>query len=300
MVKRLEMARFLVYYIHYKKYKGVNKILKKIAVVNDLSGFGKCSLSVALPIISALGIEACPLPTAVLSNQTGYPQFFCKDLTDTLPQYIKNWQRLNASFEGILTGYITSEKQADIICDFIDKFRTPDTLVFVDPIMADDGVIYHTYNSALCEKVKSLVKRANIIAPNLTELCILSGNDYHEIHKNPDLEKIGEIAKFLLTDSLEYVIVTGIKTHNEIYNLIVEKNGTSVVKSRLLGGSFSGTGDIFSSITCGAILRGKSVLDAVSLAAKFIEKSIKNTNSENNYEPDGVNFQAQLEMLING
>ncbi len=271
--------------------------MKKIAVVNDLSGFGKCSLTVALPIVSALGIEACPLPTAVLSNQTGYPQFFCEDLTDTLPEYIENWQKLNASFDGILTGYITSERQADIICDFIDRFRTPDTLVFVDPIMADDGVIYHTYNSALCNKVKALAKKANIIAPNLTELCILSGNDYHEIHKKPDLEKIGEIAKSLLTGSLKYVIVTGIKTHNEIYNLIVEKNGISVVKSKLLGGSFSGTGDIFSSITCGAIISGQSVFDAVSLAAKFIENSIENTPSNNGYEPNGVNFQQALYML---
>ncbi len=271
--------------------------MKRIAVVNDVSGFGKCSLTVALPIVSALGIEACPLPTAVLSNQTGYPQFFCEDLTNTLPQYIDHWQKLSPKFDGILTGYITSERQADIICDFIDDFRTDDTLVFVDPIMADDGVIYHTYNSSLCDKVKNLVARANIIAPNLTELCILSGTDYHEIHQNPDLEKIGEIAKSLLTDSLNVVIVTGIKNNDEIYNLIVEKSDVKAIKSRLLGGSFSGTGDIFSSIVCGAILSGKSVYDAVSLAAKFIEKSIESTPSSNGYEPDGVNFQQALYML---
>ncbi len=271
--------------------------MKKIAVVNDLSGFGKCSLSVALPIISALGCEACPLPTAVLSNQTGYDDFYCVDFTSHLPSYIDIWKKQNVKFDAVLTGYLASEGQGDIIYDFIDSFRTHDTLVFVDPIMADDGVMYHTYSSALCEKVKALVKRADIIAPNLTELCILSGKDYNEFHKNPDLEKIGEIAKSLLTDTLKYVIVTGIKTNDEIYNLIVEKDCVKSVKSKHLCGSFSGTGDIFSSITCGAILSGKSVYDAVVLAARFIEKSIECTPTDGGYEPNGVNFQQALYLL---
>lgn len=273
--------------------------MKKIAVINDLSGFGRCSLTAALPVISALGIEACPLPTAILSNQTGYDSFFCTNYTKNLTSYIDEWKKMGVKFDGILTGYIASESQAEIIGEFIDYFADKDTLVFVDPVMADDGVLYDTYNNKLCEKVKKLAEKANIIAPNLTELCILCGADYDEISKDNNLEKIAELGSSLLLERLKTVIVTGVRKDDKIHNIIVDKNGASVVKSRLFGGSFSGTGDLFSSIVCGAVAKGKSVYDAVKLAAEFIEKSIENTPSTRAYEPDGVNFQEHLEMLIN-
>lgn len=273
-------------------------MVKRIAVINDISGFGKCSLSVALPIISAMGIECNPIPTAILSNQTGFDDFYSVDFTQHLTPYIDVWKKQNAQFDAILTGYLGSEKQVDIILDFIDLFGK-NSLVFVDPVMADDGVLYDTYDEALCEKVKSLTKKANIITPNLTELCILCGADYNEISKKNDFQEIGKLAKSLLTSTTRTVIVTGIKTDNEIANLIVEKSSISLVKSTLLGGSYSGTGDIFSSVVCGAIINKKSVNDAVTLATEFITKSIKSTPTELAYEPDGVNFQKHLEMLIN-
>lgn len=273
--------------------------MKRIAVINDLSGFGRCSLTAALPIISALGIEACPLPTAILSNQTGYDSFFCTDYTENLPAYIAKWKKMGVKIDGILTGYLASEKQVEIISEFIDYFADNNTLVFVDPVMADDGVLYDTYDNELCEKVKKLTEKANIIAPNLTELCILCGADYEKISKENDLDKIAELGTSLLSERLKTVIVTGVRKDDKILNIIVDETGINVVKSRLLGGSFSGTGDIFSSIVCGAVAKGKSVYEAVSLAAKFIEKSIENTHSSKAYEPDGVNFQSVLEMLIN-
>lgn len=272
--------------------------MKKIAVINDLSGFGKCSLAAALPVISALGIEACPLPTAILSNQTGYPSFFCTDYTENMPSYIEEWKKMGVKFDGILTGYLASEKQVDIILDFIENFGE-NSLVFVDPVMADDGVLYDTYNNELCEKVKKLTEKANIITPNLTELCILCGTDYAQLNREKDLGEIGNLASALLSETTETVVVTGIKKEEYIYNLIVEKDGVSVVKSKLLNGSYSGTGDLFSSIVCGAVTNGKSVIDAVTLATEFIFKSIKSTPTKLGYEPDGVNFQEHLEMLIN-
>lgn len=273
--------------------------MKKIAVINDLSGFGRCSLTAALPVISALGIECCPLPTAILSNQTGYPSFFCTDYTENLTSYIDEWKKLGVKFDGILTGYLASEKQAEIIGNFIEEFADNETLVFVDPVMADDGVLYDTYNADLCEKVKKLTEKANIITPNLTELCILCGADYEKISKENNTEKIAELSRSLLNNKLNNVIVTGVKKENEIHNIIVEKDGTSVVKSRLLDGSYSGTGDLFSSVVCGAMVTGKSVYDAVKLAAEFIKKSIENTPTVKAYNPDGVNFQTELEMLTN-
>ena len=270
--------------------------MKRIAVINDLSGFGKCSLSVSLPILSAMGLECNPIPTAILSNQTGFDNFHSVDFTNHLTPYIDVWKKQNVQFDAILTGYLTSEKQVDIILDFIDHFGK-NSLVFVDPVMADDGVLYDTYDDVLCEKVKMLTKKANIITPNLTELCILCGTDYNEVIKHP--EYIGELASSLLSETTEIVIVTGVKTESSITNIVVEKDGVNIVKTPLLNGSYSGTGDIFSSVVCGGITKGMSVFDAVTLAADFIYCSIINTPTELDYEPNGVNFQKHLEMLIN-
>ncbi len=272
--------------------------MKKIAVINDLSGFGKCSLTVSLPIISALGLECNPIPTAILSNQTGYDDFYSVDFTEHLTPYIDVWKKQNVHFDAILTGYLGSEKQVALILDFIDCFGK-NALVFVDPVMADDGVIYDTYNEVLCEKVKLLTKKANVITPNLTELCILCGADYSQIDKEKDLGEIGGLASSLLSETTKTVIVTGVKKDNDVYNVIVEKDGATLVKSVLLKGSYSGTGDIFSSIVCGAITNGKSVEGAVTLATEFISEAIKSTPTSLDYEPNGVNFQKHLEMLIN-
>ncbi len=272
--------------------------MKRIAVINDLSGFGKCSLTVSLPILSAMGIECNPIPTAILSNQTGFDDFYYVDFTPHLSPYIDVWKRQNTKFDAILTGFLGSEKQVDIILDFIDHFGEK-SLVFVDPVMADDGVLYDTYNDALCEKVKELTKKANVITPNLTELCILCGADYHEISKEENYQKIPSLAHSLLSDTTKTVIVTGIKRQEKIINIFVEKGKTGTIKSHRLNGSYSGTGDIFSSIVCGGITKGMNVSDAVTLATNFIYRSIKNTPTELNYEPDGVNFHSALEMLIN-
>ena len=273
-------------------------MVKKIAVINDLSGFGRCSLTAALPVISAIGIEACPLPTAILSNQTGYPSFFCTDYTENLYSYINEWRKLGVKFDGILTGYLTSAKQAEFIYDFVEEFADVNTLVFVDPVMADDGVLYDTYDSNLCKKVKKLTEKANIIAPNLTELCILCDADYEKVTHENSIQKTSEIAASLLTDTLKTVIVTGVKIDDEIHNIIVDKSGKTVVKSKLIEGSYSGTGDLFSSIVCAEIVKGKSVLQAVNIATVFLQKSIEDTYKENTDRNNGVNFQQHLEVLI--
>ena len=272
--------------------------MKKIAVINDLSGFGRCSLSAMLPILSAMRLECNPIPTAILSNQTGYSDFHSVDFTEHLTPYINVWKKQNVCFDAILTGYLGSEKQVDVIIDFIDHFGK-NSLVFVDPVMADDGVLYDTYDEKLCEKVKLLAKKANIITPNLTELCILCDADYNEISKEKTNEKAYALAKSLLSEITKTVVVTGVKTNDEIFNIIVTENGADVVNSTLLKGSYSGTGDIFSSIVCGGITKGMGIFDAVKLATDFIYHSIKNTPTTLDYEPSGVNFQSSLEMLIN-
>ena len=271
--------------------------MKRIAVINDLSGFGRCSLSVALPILSVMGHECCPIPTAILSNQTGYDDFYSVDFTEHLTPYVDVWKKQNAEFDAILTGYLASEKQVDIILDFIDRFGKS-SLVFVDPVMADDGVLYDTYDEKLCKKVKMLTKKANVITPNLTELCILCGEDYNEIIKEKTNDKICKMAKSLLSETTKAVVVTGIKNDNKITNLIALHHSICAINTPRLKGSYSGTGDIFSSIVCGSMMNGKAVKESVDTAIDFIVKSILDTPTELDYEPNGANFQNHLEMLI--
>lgn len=277
--------------------------MKRIAVINDLSGFGRCSLTAALPIISALGAECCPLPTAALSNQTGYDSYFCFDLTDSLDSFISEWKKLGCKFDAILTGFITSPKQAQIILKFIDEFKTDKTKLIVDPVMADDGKIYDSYSRELCENMAQIAKKANIITPNLSELCILAGTGYEETvkHKNGDgyIELISDIAAGLLSENLKAVTVTGVIYRGHIYNIIVEKEKVCTVKSEIYGGSFSGTGDIFSSIIAAEAANGKELVHSVELAAKFLEMSIKSSYLEKTDRNDGVNFQKFLEVLTN-
>ncbi|MEG2857909.1 MAG: bifunctional hydroxymethylpyrimidine kinase/phosphomethylpyrimidine kinase, partial [Clostridia bacterium] len=152
--------------------------LPKCAVINDLSGFGRCSLTVTRPILSAMGIQTCPLPTAILSNHTGYDNFYFADFTQHMREYYSKWDELNLSFDAIYTGFLGNAQQIEIILDFIDKFKSEKTLLFVDPVMGDNGDIYATYDKNLCSEMRRLVARADIITPNLTEACILAGVPY--------------------------------------------------------------------------------------------------------------------------
>ncbi|MGN0520476.1 MAG: pyridoxamine kinase [Candidatus Fimenecus sp.] len=276
--------------------------MKKIAVVNDISGFGRCSMTAALPVLSVLKTECCPLPTAILSNQTGYDSFYCDDFTDRLNPYIAEWRKLGVRFDGILTGYLASAKQADKILRFLDEFQTADTLYVCDPVMADDGVVYDTYDSALCAKIAALARRANVLTPNLTELCILTDTDFAALQAQSDranyTAQIAQLAASLLSDTLHTVVVTGVCTGADICNVSVTKDGASVVTSKRFGGSFSGTGDLFSAVLAGSLVNGETVEHAVQKAVRFLEASIKDSFHERTNRNDGVNFQKYLEMLL--
>lgn len=277
-------------------------LVRKIAVVNDISGFGRCSLTATLPVLSVLKTECCPLPTAILSNQTGYDSFYCDDFTDRLPPYLAEWRKLGVRFDGILTGYLASSKQVDMIHAFLDEFQTEHTLFICDPVMADDGQVYDTFDRLLCEKITDLSRRANVLTPNLTELCLLAGADYKNLHAQSDSEtypnRVADLAATLLSDTLHTVVVTGVCREDKILNISVTKTGFSVVKSQRFGGSFSGTGDLFSAVLAGCLVRGETVECAVQKAVRFLEASIKESFKEGTNRNDGVNFQNYLEMLL--
>ncbi len=151
---------------------------KKIAVIQDLSGYGRCSMTVALPVISAMRVQCCPVLTSVFSNHTGYPQYFFDDYTDRMPAYIEKWKRLGLDFDGIYTGFLGSTEQIRIVGDFIRDFGGPETTVIIDPVMGDNGKAYITYTPALCDRMKELAAQADLLTPNVTELCILTDTPY--------------------------------------------------------------------------------------------------------------------------
>lgn len=284
--------------------------MKKIAVINDLSGFGKCSLSVALPIISVLGVQCVPLATAVFTSQTGFEHYYYTDLTDMITQYIKYWKINNASFDGIYTGYITDHKQAKLVSQFIDEFKKDTNILLVDPVMGDDGCTYKTFTNDLLDIHKSLTRRANIITPNVTEACLLADIPIKEIlnckEDTKELLKLGKtVAETLKNKALtnQEVIITGIKAKNEddsysVYNLVNSENKITYSSSPMIKKSFSGTGDLFASTIIGLKMKGIDTINAVQTAQNFISKSINDTPCDIN-TCEGIYFEKNLSELLN-
>ena len=159
---------------------------KKIAVINDLSGFGKCSLTAAISAVAAMGVQPCPLPTAVLSAQTGYSSYYCDDYTDRMGNITEEWRKMDVHFDGIYTGFLSGEHQIRKVLDFIDIFYEDDTFLLVDPVMGDNGSRYPVFTSRMEAEMKALTERADIITPNLTELCLLTGRDCRLTDVSPD------------------------------------------------------------------------------------------------------------------
>lgn len=264
--------------------------MKSCAVINDISGFGKCSLTAALPVLNALGTEVNPVVTAVLTNQTGYDSYFMDDLGDYMLRLIEQWKKLGASFDGVLSGFIGSLNQFEYVNAFLDEFGGKNTLVVVDPVMADNGSRYDNYSEKMCSQVAKLCSRANVITPNATELSILCGAEYSN-----DIKTVTEYAKSLVSDTLKCVIVTGIIGDGLMSNLCVCEDGERVFSSKYINKSFSGTGDLFASVVTGCLLKGLSPFTAVEAAQNFISNSISAT--KNRDSRDGVDFEKYLSML---
>uniref|UniRef100_UPI004057198A pyridoxamine kinase n=1 Tax=Agathobacter sp. TaxID=2021311 RepID=UPI004057198A len=281
---------------------------KKVAVFNDLSGFGRCSLTAAIPVLAVLGIQCNPVPTMVLTGQGGYPVSFRRDLTDMLDNYTKAWKENKAVFDGIYTGYLTGPAQIASVFGFLQKFRKSDTFLLVDPVMGDNGKTYAIYSEELLSSMKALSRQANLITPNLTEACLLSDVPFADVFSITDkdmlLKKTQEIAGLLRrrADVKQDVIITGVKvmegTRRFIYNVALTQEGISYFSSHLFDKSFSGTGDLFSSTMCGLRLNGYSTKEALKIAGNFLYHSISDTMNENIDGNDGIAFERHLGELI--
>lgn len=268
---------------------------KKIAAINDFSGFGRCSLAVELPIISALKVQCCPIPTSIFSNHTGFPSFYFDDYTEHMNAYIHEWEKLNLEFNGICTGFLGSARQIEIVENFIHTFKKSNTVVIVDPVMGDYGKIYSTYTDETCSKMRTLVQQADIVTPNLTEACILADLEYHENWSRKDLEKLAEqISKM----GPAKVVITGITQGQFVANYCYEKGREGyLIRTVKVGTQRFGTGDIFASIIAADAVNGVNFHESVRKASTFIKKCIMKSIELDIPLTDGVCFEELLTTL---
>lgn len=268
---------------------------KKIAVINDFSGFGRCSIAVALPLISHLGIQCCPLPTAIFSNHTGFSSYYFDDYTAHMEAYMAEWEKLGLEFEGILTGFLGSQAQISLVERFLQTFTTARTQVIIDPVMGDYGRPYATYTPELCREMGRLVRYAHILTPNLTEACILTDTPYREDFSEAELL---DMARRLCDRGPKQVVLTGIPRGDDLENYCYDRDlGPSVLRTRRVQPQRSGTGDVFSSIVAAGAVRGVDFKASVETAADFIRRCLLRSSELEIPATDGVCFEEVIGTL---
>lgn len=282
-------------------------MMKKIAVINDLSGFGRCSLTAAISVISAMGVQPCPLPTAILTAQTGYSSYYCDDYTEKMEYFRSEWEKMGQTFDGIYTGFVASEKQIEQIFRFIETFDTEHTFLLVDPILGDDGKTYDMFTPHLLAQMKRLTARADIITPNLTELALLTDTPYENLEKEQDyqtrINSILKLAQYLCRTGPSHVVVTGIRFTDsqgvrQMGNLYVSGKDSQLLAFPYIGGSYSGTGDLFASCLAAGIARGDDIPSIIQMTGNFLEAALTDSTKEQVPRNDGVNYEKFLSMLI--
>lgn len=270
---------------------------KRMALVNDVTGYGRCSIAVELPIVSALKIQGCVLPTAVLSVHTGFPTYYLDDYTDRMPAYIHSWKENALSFDGILTGFLGSARQSDMVLDFIRDFKQKETTVIVDPVMGDYGRLYPSYTEDMCQRMRQLLTVADVITPNLTEACRLLDSPY------PDggvvsLEQLEHMAHALAEKGPSQLVMTGLHEGEYLLNYIYEKGKQpEIQRVKKIGSDRSGTGDVFAAIAAGRIVQGKTLSEAVRSAADFVSKAMVYTEELQLPHNCGLAFEEFLTDL---
>ena len=265
---------------------------KKIAVINDFCGFGRCSIATALPIISAMKIQCCPLPTSIFSNHTGYDSFFYTDYTQNMNAYIDEWVKLDLRFNGILTGFLGSPEQIDIVKRFLELFKTDDNVTVVDPVMGDNGKLYPTYSPVLAEQMASLVSYADILTPNLTEACILTKTEYKADMSETELNNICEKLSRVGPGK---IVISGLDRGEILENFVYEQGKEpQVIREHKAGPCRAGTGDVFSSIVAADVVNGIGFSDAVRHATVFIAKVLRRTAELEIPLNDGICFEEFL------
>ncbi|MBD5080147.1 MAG: pyridoxamine kinase [Ruminococcaceae bacterium] len=270
----------------------------RVAAIHDLSGFGRCSLAVIMPVLSAMGIQCCPVPTAVLSTHTGgFEDIAIKDLTDYIAPALAQYKKLGIGFDSVYSGFLASAEQIDHCLEFFSAYK--DSLKVVDPVMGDHGKPYRTYTPELCKRMGELVNVADVITPNLTEAAILLGEKY------PPQLTAAEVRSWLarLCERVKVAVITGVPLAEGVIANVGcdrEKGGFWRVDCDYVPASYPGTGDIFASVLTGGLLSGDSLPIAMDRATMFTQIAIKNTYSYGLEPRNGVLFEPSLGWLISG
>ena len=273
--------------------------MKRIVTVQDISCVGKCSLTVALPIISAMGTETAIIPTAVLSTHTMFKNFTFKDLADQIEPIAEHWKSEKLTFDALYTGYLGSFEQIDLMKKFFDDFGK-NSLKFVDPAMGDNGILYPAFDEKFAKHMATLCAKADIIDPNLTEASFMLGTEYKEDGEY-DEQYIKEVLKKLTALGAKIAILTGVSLSPDKIGAMgydSEKDEYFSYFNDKIGAKYHGTGDVFSSSLLGAIMRDKSLEKSIEIAADFTRKSIEITEADENKCWYGVNFEQAIPYLI--
>ena len=270
--------------------------MKRIITLQDISCVGCCSITVALPVISAMGVECGILPTAVLSTHTMFKNFTCKDLSDQIAPISQAWKTEQISFDGIYTGYLASAEQCGQICDFFDQFATGDNLVLVDPAMADNGKLHPAFDENFPTAMAKVCAKAEVILPNITEASLLTGMPYRTDY---DEAYIREMLERLLELGCKTAVLTGVSFEPEKLGVAyLNRDGESFSYfTHRCPQSYHGTGDLYSSVVLGGVMRGLSLASALALAADFVVLCIEATAASGSSRWYGVEFESQIPRL---
>lgn len=273
--------------------------VRRIAAIHDLSGIGRTSLMAVIPILSTMGFNVCPLPTAILSNHSQYPDFSFLDLTEEMPRIIDQWEKLGVTFDAIYTGYMGSPRQIENVCGFIERFRTADTLVVVDPVLGDNGHLYSKMTQEMVEEMRRLACRADVLTPNLTEAFALLDRPYKT---DCTTEELKDLIAELSEMGPDTVIITGVPVPGQsgLTSVIARSKSdlrTWKVTCPYLPAHYPGTGDSFTSVITGSLLQGDSLPIALDRAAQFILQGIRSTFGYRMDNRDGILLERVLPNL---
>ena len=283
----------------------------RLAMINDIAGFGRCSTTVSLPVISVMKVQVCPVPTSVLSNHLGFPLCHFDDYTSHMRDYIKVWKELGLTFDGLYCGFLGNEEQIDIVREFVEMFRPP--LFLLDPVMGDHGRAYSSITETHVQKMKDLLPLADIITPNITEACLLTGTPWKDgewtMQELSGLcERLADICQQESVTSGEAstgttangasIVITGIRQGDSLVNFLWDDGVYTTVSTPIAGASRPGTGDIFASILAADAVRGETLLSSVQKAANFVGLCIAGSEKAGTPVQEGVVFEKYLAALL--
>ena len=271
--------------------------MKRIASIQDVSCLGRCSQTVALPVVSAMGVECAILPTAVLSTHTSFPDFICHDLTDQLLPVARHWKTQGVRFDALYTGYLASDRQVAVVLELLELLADQDTLLFVDPAMADHGKLYAGFGPEFPALMARVVSRAQITVPNITEASLMTGMEYRELHEESYLR---ELLEGLISFGPRTAIITGVRSDDGRMGVVAMDAGGKLSGhwTEYIPAVFHGTGDLFASTCVGLLTLGWSTAGAIRLASEYVVQTLRATVRDRDARWYGVDFETTLPLLL--